>query len=307
MHTLPAYPLFVASLATRPYCTDSPADGVYRAPLPDALTRRLIGPNTHKRVTMLVFDVDRPGAAIDWHDRGAPAPTWSVKNPANGHAHLIYLLAAPVAVSEAASRKAVSYLAAIQEGMRRRLDADRGYSGVLVKNPVNPHWQVQEWHGEPYTLDELADYVDLPTPQDMRRMVEREDYAGLGRNCELFERLRLWAYRAVRDYWRPNGEPAFRNAARAQAEAINTLFSNPLGPREVLAVARSVAKWTYANLSPVEFRRVQKARATRTGKAKRDEHMATAKRMAAECYSLREIAETCGVSKQTVSNWLARA
>ncbi|MEX0635108.1 replication initiation protein [Serratia ureilytica] len=40
----------------------------------------------------LGFDVDRAGAAIDWSDRNAPAPTLTITNPDNGHAHLLYAL-----------------------------------------------------------------------------------------------------------------------------------------------------------------------------------------------------------------------
>ncbi len=44
----------------------------------------------------LGFDVDRTGAAIDWSDRNAPAPTLTITNPENGHAHLLYALETPV-------------------------------------------------------------------------------------------------------------------------------------------------------------------------------------------------------------------
>ena len=70
--------------------------------------------------------------------------------------HLIYLLTAPVAVSDVARIQPVLFMAAIQEGLRRALEADRGYAGVVVKNPAHKHWQTHTWRAEPYLLEELA-------------------------------------------------------------------------------------------------------------------------------------------------------
>nr|WP_234811052.1 hypothetical protein [Candidatus Hamiltonella defensa] len=32
---------------------------------------------------------------------------------------------------------------------------------MICKNPNHADWQVTQWRAAPYTLDELADYVDL--------------------------------------------------------------------------------------------------------------------------------------------------
>ena len=87
-----------------------------------------------------------------------PAPHWISINPENGNYHLGYLLAAPVARTNAARLKPLRYLAAIEHVLAHRLGADVGYVGLITKNPVHSDWWTV-WHGiEPYSLDYLAEF-----------------------------------------------------------------------------------------------------------------------------------------------------
>ncbi len=61
-----------------------------------AILAKYIQFNQPHAMFWLGFDVDRTGAAIDWSDRNAPAPTLTITNPENGHAHLLYALETPV-------------------------------------------------------------------------------------------------------------------------------------------------------------------------------------------------------------------
>lgn len=300
--------LFCERLPSRPLCSDNPSrEGLYRLPLADALEHLLIQPNTAKRYVCLCFDVDRPGAALDWNDRNAPAPNLSVKNPANGHAHLIYLLAAPVAVSDVARIKPVLFMAAVQEGIRRALEADRGYAGVVVKNPAHKHWQTHEWRSEPYQLEELAECVTLPTAAELRKRSKQTDYAGLGRNCTVFEVVRKQSYSAVRDYWGPDGERRFLAAVLGMVNASNHRdIGNPMDAGECRAIARSISKWTWQHFSRHQFREIQATRGAKKGASKREQLLPTAQAMAAEGKGQKEIAEALGVNQATVSRWLKR-
>ena len=222
--------------------------------------------------------------------------------------HLIYLLTAPVAVSDVARIQPVLFMAAIQEGLRRALEADRGYAGVVVKNPAHKHWQTHTWRAEPYLLEELAEYVALPSLAEMKKRSKQPDYAGLGRNCTVFEIARTKSYNLVRDYWKPNGAVAFAKAVLELVEASNhTDIGKPLDVRECRAIARSISKWTWQHFTPAKFREIQKARGQRKGAEKRKELLPTAQSMAAEGKSLREIGEALGVSFKTVGNWLKSA
>ncbi len=83
---------FEENLPHRPYHTDDLAFGLRISGKGRALLARYIQQNQPHAQFWLVFDVDREGAAIDWSDRNAPAPNITVKNPVNGHAHLLYAL-----------------------------------------------------------------------------------------------------------------------------------------------------------------------------------------------------------------------
>lgn len=192
--------LFEQRLPKKPYHADYLGVALNINEAKKAIKFRYLQHNGPTHAYWLVFDVDRPGASIDWSDRGCPPPNFTVKNPANGHAHLFYGLEVPVRTAPDGSLKTLRYAAAIQWTLRSKLGADPGYCGLISKNPLNPFWQVAYWEENLYTLGELHDWLDLKAYEDRRsRFVE--DSEGLGRNCTLFDRLRTWAYRAIRQGW----------------------------------------------------------------------------------------------------------
>ncbi len=197
----------------------------------------------------MVFDLDRADAGMHWDHVGAPAPNLIARNPANGHAHLLYLLQTPIRTAMDGKTAPLRYAAAIEAGLRNRLGADRGYSGLICKNPINAHWMVHQWQADPYTLDDLADYIDL-TPEKAREKPV-EDY-GLGRNCMLFDELRAWAYKAIRSQDWPDYNQ-WLNACFDRATGYNVNFTTPLDISEVKHTAKSVAKWTHRNFNRRTF------------------------------------------------------
>ena len=190
---------------------------------------------------------DRPGAAIDWSDRNAPAPTLTIMNPENGHAHLLYALKTAVRTAPDGKIKPLKYAAAVENALRKKLDADTGYSGLLCKNPNHGHWKIAVWQPELYTLDWLADFLDLNAANNKEIVA---DY-GLGRNCTLFDKTRKWAYRAIRQGWPEYDQ--WLQACYERASAYNLQFSSPLDDNEVIGIAKSIAKWTRANFSEGTF------------------------------------------------------
>ncbi|MEH5743272.1 replication initiation protein, partial [Klebsiella pneumoniae] len=195
----------------------------------------------------LGFDVDRTGAAIDWSDRNAPAPTLTITNPENGHAHLLYALETPVRTAPDGKMKPLRYAAAVENALRKKLEADTGYSGLICKNPNHGHWKIAVWQPELYTLDWLADFLDLNAANDKEIVA---DY-GLGRNCTLFDKTRKWAYRAIRQGWPEYDQ--WLQACYERASAYNLQFSAPLDENEVIGIAKSISKWTSRNLSKTSF------------------------------------------------------
>ncbi|STI48335.1 replication protein [Escherichia coli] len=106
---------------------------------------------------------------------------------------------------------------------------------------------MKEWREEPYSLDELADYLDLSA--SARRSIDK--HYGMGRNCHLFEMTRKWAYRAIRQGW-----PAFSqwlDAVIQRVEMYNASLPVPLSPPECRAIGKSIAKYTHRNFTPETF------------------------------------------------------
>ncbi|HGT8358881.1 TPA: replication initiation protein [Escherichia coli] len=257
---------FEENLPHRPYHTDDLAFGLRISGKGRALLARYIQQNQPHAQFWLVFDVDREGAAIDWSDRNAPAPNITVKNPVNGHAHLLYALNIAVRTAPDASVKALKYAAAVERSLCEKLCADVNYSGLICKNPFHLEWQVMEWREEAYTLDELADYLSASE----RRSIDK--HYGMGRNCHLFEMTRKWAYRAIRQGW-----PAFSqwlDAVIQRVEMYNASLPVPLSPAECRAIGKSIAKYTYRKFSPEGFSAVQAARGRKGGNANSSENQA---------------------------------
>ena len=302
-HQLPVqHGLFTARLPRRARATDDLSWGTRLFPAAVAVQKRHIQANPPTSACWLLFDVDRPDAALRWEDAGLPAPTWIARNPLNGHAHLAYGLAVPVVTSDAARSGPLRLAAAIQSAYVERLGADVQYTGLITKNPLHPSWDVT-WHcrGEHdlYALHDLAEYVTLASAR------KREVHSALGRNCSLFDSLRQWAYRAVKRYWKPGGLADWQAVCLAQARARNT-FTSPLPVSEVRAIARSVAKWVWQHFTPAEFREKQGARGRRKGEAVRVAMLPVVHQLRAEGLSLRAVAAEVGVSYRTVLNWLKR-
>ena len=291
---------FARTLPARPRCANDPATDNRIRSRAKALAYRLVEPNTAGSLRWLAFDVDRPTAALDWEDCHVPAPTIVCQNPANGHAHLLYALQAPVARTSAARLKPLHYAEMVEHSLRTALQADRGYSAALVKNPVCGHWRVASW-ADAYTLDDLADNLTL-VPRTLRPA--NDDIAGLGRNCETFERLRRHAYSAVRRFWAPGGEERFLAHLLTVTADLQADYTMPLPLAEQKAIARSVARWVWRNFDPETFRRIQSARGRRKGKTRKAKLLPAVAAMHAQGHSQRAIADTLGISVGTVNAWL---
>jgi hypothetical protein len=251
---------FIESLATKPYCTDE-LGVTHIRPKSTAVKRKYLQVNRPSMVTYLVFDIDREGAVLSWYDEGLPAPYWTSKNPLNAHGHIAYRLKVPFCTSDIAHVEPIRYAAAIESAMIQRLKADPSFAGLLTKNPLNPNWQNQVWTEHEYTLDELADYLDL-----RGHPLSGAQATGIGRNCELFDSVRNWAYRAIRDYWAPNYKREWNRAVLERVELQNGQFIEPLPFSEVKAIAKSISNWTYREFTPAKFRASQAKKGAKGGK-----------------------------------------
>lgn len=251
---------FLARAPYRPYCSDNLGAGLVVRPQATAVKRRYIQHNPPSHLSFMVFDFDRAGVVLAPEDAGLPLPSWITENRTTARGHIAYALTAPVITSIAGRLAPVRYAAAIEQGYRDALHADPGYTGLITKTPGHIEWITHWGRPDPYTLDELAEY--LPTLPPLRK--RSEELAGLGRNVSLFDDLRCWAYGARMDFGDFN---TWHDAVVAHAHAINGGFARPLPANEVRNTAHSVAKWVWQRFNPAGFSAVQSRRGRRGGLA----------------------------------------
>ena len=239
-------------------CADSFENGTYRKPKEKALNKKYIGYNNNYFINGFVFDIDQPSGAIAWDDCGLPKPNIIIQNTANGHAHLLYALKAPVCKTDNARVKPLKLASLIQTGFTDRLKADRAYADVLMKNPINEaEWRTIWGNVEAYDLSYLSEFI----PDDIQEQ-KRLPSIGLGRNVNLFEDLRHYAYKSVLKFKEKSNYERWEKELVLKANGLNIFCnsSNPLSYNEIKATARSVAKWTWRNFNKECFSSIQSCR-----------------------------------------------
>ena len=249
---------FPGLIPTKPYCADYFDEGLRIRGRKEALKRRHVQFNGPNSFDWINFDVDRDEAYRAAEDANLPAPTIISINPANGHGLLSYLLKTPVHRFASSNRRPIEWLADVQRGYTRRLDADRSFHGVVMKNPTHCDWRTTWPTIRPYTLEDLDCALDRT---DKRREPKAALEFGEGRNCTIFNDLRQLCYREATSYF--SNKLAFSNRALELALAINQQFSTPLSRKEVAAIARSVTNWIARKFSAEAFSKIQRRRANR--------------------------------------------
>jgi transposase-like protein len=295
--------IFSENLPQKAYsCNDFDVDNKVRK-LTDAIKKRYIQPNDFNSTQWLVYDIDRatcPDEIIN--DRLAPEPTVFVQNPKNQHAHLFYLLKTAVHQNDNSSQSAIRYVAAIEYGLAVKLDADIGYAGLLAKNAMHKDWRVLHTTPHAFELQELDEYVDLKLLNTKPK--NRAEY-GLGRNCILFDDVKTWAYRAIRQGW-PQYEQ-WHNAVLQRTEMLNAKFNQSMSYNEYKHIARSIAVYTHKHFSPQGFSECQSRRGKKGGIAKGkayEDKRTQAIEMRVNGHSMKAIAEVLKAHRNTVANWL---
>ncbi|MEY2114785.1 replication initiation protein [Rhodanobacter sp. FW106-PBR-R2A-1-13] len=247
---------FEANLGQFIYACDDFDSGMYKRSKADAVECRYLDPNSKNRVWAMVFDIDRPQAAVAWKDAMMPEPNWVSQNPKNAHAHLGYALSVPVSRSIISRQWPQVFMASVEHAMSTALGADPAYGHRLTKNPLHSTHRTFYGRRDAYDLEELRSYL----PAKLPRVRHRGEAIGEGRNVLLFTDLRHWAYRARFQY---SNYEAWLSGCLEKANSMNGQFQASLPLSEVRATARSVAKWTWKHMSPAKFAEVQARRSSK--------------------------------------------
>lgn len=230
---------FFTNLAHKPYCADDLLYGLKIRPKKTAINMQYIQGNQPCMLHYFFFDIDRSDAVMAWHEENLPMPYWTAQTQKNGHAHLCYKLEIPLCTSEFGSQKAIAYASKVQAGLANKLGADVGYSHLITKNPFHKDWRVTFWTEQAYTLDYLADFVELP-----KKLSKEQEVLGLGRNCIMFDTVRKWAYKAIRAH-RGSTFDVWLGEVLKQCKNVNNAFLEPLLYSEVKATAKSIARYCW--------------------------------------------------------------
>jgi len=289
---------FTNTLSKKPYCgNDLKRYGLKVRNREHALRHKYIQPNQPNSTQWLLFDIDyRVTVETITEDLLLPTPTIFIQNPKNQHAHVAYRLNTPIHYNKTSSKKPIEFLDRVQAGMERALRADASFAKLIIKNPTHQAWRTT-WGNVAYDLDEFCDYCEVPL-----KIVAQD--AGEGRNCTLFETLRKWAYRAIRQGW-----PDFEQwliACEVRADGINKGFDKPLPWSEVKGTAKSVAKYTHKRFSEGAFSAIQSARQAKSVEArivKTQDKREQAIELKKGGMTVREISELLSVGKSTVARW----
>jgi hypothetical protein len=289
------------SLPNKPYCMDEKPGFMLIRNKTIAVKKPYIQINSPLTTIYFVFDDDKKDAALSWFDANLPTPYCTTQNPENGHCHHCYKLEIPLHTSEFSSIKAIKYAQAVYYAYALKLGADLSYSQLITKNPLHPQHRTKFWTDKAYSLDYLADFVELP-----KRIPKKLEVVGLGRNVTMFEKGRHWAYKAIRDYMHHHSSHEWERAVRAKIEAINSTFEQPLPHSEVKATAKSIAKWVWQRFSYGEFSAIQAKRGAKGGKAKGlayTEKREQALQLLQQGFSQADVAKQLSISTRTLRNW----
>jgi hypothetical protein len=293
-------------LPHRPYC--SPEKGAHLIrPVEQALKLPYIQVNSSGIRWWMVFDIDKEGAAFAWQDANLMPPAWAATDPKSTKGHIAYGLDVPVITTDAARAHPIRYLRHVEYGMALALGADLKYSGLITKNPMHKHWKVWQGPQHGYTLDEIAEYIEIP-----KKIPKKAAELGVGRNVDTFEHVRTWAYSHVMAAKRTMNCESWVDACIAEAETFNTGFKNPMLYSECKAIGKSVGRWTWRNFGTGEYHarfiERQAAKGVKSGAArlaKNEDTRASARLMAATGMTRQAIADKLGMSLVTVKRWCA--
>ena len=236
---------FINTIPKKPYASDNLSYGVKIYSKDAALLKVYLQPNHPYYLHNIVFDLDYEASLVElmYSKTGIPLPNLIIENKNNGRSHAIYQLKTPVFKTDVSRQKPIIYLNAIHRTLQHVLDADVNYTGLICKNPLNDRWRTNTLRHTPYSLDELANKLEIDWKQ-ISKPVKLDDAVGLGRNCYLFHTVRHWAYVAIRKH-RGATYNTWLQSVLDHCLKLNEGITEPLGYNEVKGISKSIARYCW--------------------------------------------------------------
>ncbi|WP_179995846.1 helix-turn-helix domain-containing protein, partial [Acinetobacter sp. YH16053] len=167
--------------------------------------------------------------------------------------------------------------------------------------------RVTFWSEQAYTLDYLADFVELP-----KKLSKKQEVSGLGRNCTMFDTVRKWAYKAIRAH-RGGIYTTWLDEVVKHCLSVNEAFLEALPYSEIKATAKGIATycWKKDAYCYQEFidrqSRKGKLGGLKGGKIRSDNYASKrvkALAMMKEGMTQKQIATELMVTDRTIRNWI---
>ncbi|MGW1743744.1 replication initiation protein [Nocardia sp. NPDC001965] len=252
----PTLPFEEHWLPKRPLASQTKNSPYYRMSRERALTLPYIESNPLAMRSLVITDHDGGRADEIAGLCGLPVPSYIALNPATKSGHIVYALAHPVCLTDAARRRPVTMLSKIEAGLNDVLSGDVAYGARTTKNPR--HIDHMTLWGPNYAVYELADLAKplaelgaLPKWTGTRERRQKLTASTTGRNVDLFDLTRKWSYRRRGDHqvlsvWE---QLVHDHAWDRNVDTIGPAFSRgPLDDTEVSQIARSISRWTWRNI-----------------------------------------------------------
>ena len=206
----------------------------FRRKTPQQATQNAyIGYNTPKVTTFIVIDLDYDGSIFAYHDNGIPRPQFVLKNPSNGHCQYLYRLKDPVSFHKNSRQAPIDLLNAIEYALNEVLGGDMAFTGYLAKNALNTAHEVYYTGAEPYSLHDLANYLDLPTHKP--KQADNDEF--YGRNDAIFNAVRKLAYKIA---YQCTYTQIYEQCLQ-WCEQFNAQYSPQLPYNELKSISKSIA------------------------------------------------------------------
>ncbi len=300
---------FISTIPNKPYASDNLNYGVKICSKDAALLKVYLQPNHPYYLHNIVFDLDYEASLVEilYSKTGIPLPNLIIENKENGRSHAIYQLKTPVFKTDASRQKPIIYLNAIHRTLQHVLDADANYSGLICKNPLNDRWRTNTLRHTPYSLDELANKLEIDWKQ-ISKPIKQDEAVGLGRNCYIFHKARHWSYVAIRKH-RGATYNTWLQSVLDHCLKLNEGITEPLGYNEVKGIAKSISRycWKRDAYCYQEFIDRQTRKGQLGGKAKGKAYNAKrtqAVQLKEQGLNNSQIAKQLGVARYTIIRWL---
>lgn len=246
-----------------------------------------VGYNTPKVTTFIVIDLDYDGSIFAYHDAGIPRPQFVLKNPKNGHCQYLYRLKDPVSFFKNSRQAPIDLLNAIEYALNDVLGGDKAFTGYLAKNALNSAHEVYYTGVEPYTLHQLAEYLDLPT----HKPTQAHNDEFYGRNDAIFNAVRHLAYKIA---YKCTYTQIYDQCMQ-WCEQFNAQYSPNLPYNELKSISKSIAGYCTSERFRRQYSELQAVRGSKGGKVSKRKPVPTSE-------ASTEPWKAMGISRRTYYN-----